>query len=140
MTPSRTCATLLLPAVLLCSAGCLMVRTHDEVLRRDESKRPVQFQSGFAQRTFTQKALSADERNRSAESSSLGVPFLFLYRKRTLRSEAAFFNDQLALCDADGDGFITDDEVMAFSSGGTRIPTTGEILAERPSDSAAKLR
>ena len=36
------------------------------------------------------------------------------YYKSTKLSDNAYFNDQLADCDGDGDGWITDEEVLAY--------------------------
>lgn len=130
MTPRRWIAALACLQAAACS-GCLLVQNREEILRKSEERRPVRFQSGFAQRTFQQKAVSKETRDGATETHAVSVPLLFLYRKKTAPSDAALFNDQLAACDLDADGFVSDDEAMAYA-GGTRIPTFQELQAQAP--------
>lgn len=128
MTPRRWIAALACMQAAACS-GCLVVQNREEILRKSEERRPVRFQSGFAQRTFQQKAVSKETRDGASETNTVSVPLLFVYRKKVAPSDAALFNDQLAACDVDADGFISDDEAMAYA-GGTKVPTFQELQAQ----------
>jgi hypothetical protein len=107
------------PAVVLalCAAlpccGCLYSYTCEEAVRAAEPKRAVHFQSETAARLF---CTTVDLRLKSAReelTEEFCVPFISYVKIRKL-SEAAFYNDQVAVCDTDGDGVITDAEAVAY--------------------------
>jgi hypothetical protein len=117
------------------SGGCLVVHTRERVVREEEQRRNVHFSSPRAQRDFQSAALDPKTRRANESSSCFGIPFLMLYYHSTKLSENAYYNDQLADCDSDGDGLITDDEVLAFQDLKSRTPidvsNTPEALARR---------
>jgi hypothetical protein len=108
------------PAVVLalCAAlpcgGCLYVHNFDEVVRDQEPKRTVAFESEAAARLFC----AAVERQRKAsyddQEEFVWIPFITWISKSRRLSEAAFYNDQLVVCDTDGDGVITDAEAASY--------------------------
>jgi hypothetical protein len=117
------------------SSGCLVVHTRERVVREDEQRRSVRFSSPRAQRDFQTAALDPKTRRSNESSNLFGIPFLMFYYHCTKLSENAYYNDQLADCDSDGDGLITDDEVLAFQDFKSRTPndvsSSPEILARR---------
>lgn len=126
----------LLIAALAASSGCLIMRSKIDVVRQSEERRTAQFQSSFAQRTFQSKALDASARESSGNVSSVTVPFLLSYNRKEVRSENAFYNDQLQLCDLNGDNFITDEEAMLFS-GDHGMPSYETLQGPRTPDGRA---
>src|SRR5205823_5074043 len=106
------------PAVLLalCAAlpccGCLCVYTCEEPLRGDEPKRTVHFQSETAARLFCTTVDLRQKSGREEHTEEFYIPFLTSITRTRKLSEAAFYNDQAAVCDTDGDGMITDAEAV----------------------------
>ncbi|HVC97885.1 MAG TPA: hypothetical protein VND64_29710 [Pirellulales bacterium] len=96
------------------SSGCLVFHMRERIVREDEPRRSVRFASSHAQRDFNATATDPRDRRRNDSTSVLGVPFVMFYYNSTKLSENAYFNDQLAACDGDGDGWITDEEVLAY--------------------------
>jgi hypothetical protein len=110
------------PAVFLalCAAlpccGCLCAYTYtcEESLRAGEPKRAVKFQSETAARLF---CTTVDRRMRTAReepTEEIYIPLVTSITRTRKLSEAAFYNDQVAVCDTDGDGLITDAEAVAY--------------------------
>jgi hypothetical protein len=107
------------PLVVLCGllpacGGCLFVYSREDTVRLNEPKRAVQFQSETAARLF---AAASDQRLRGSHevrTESLTIPFLASISRNSKLSEASLYNDEVAACDADGDGVITDAEASAY--------------------------
>jgi len=112
------------PAVLLalCAAlsccGCLCVYnyTSEESLRASEPKRAVQFQSETAARLFCTTVNLRMKCAREEPTEEIYIPLLTSITRTQKLSDAAFYNDQVAVCDTNGDGLITDAEAVAYHS------------------------
>lgn len=87
----------------------------------------MQFESPFAQRTFNQLAFNEKRRDATASVRMVAIPFLTMHVHSATPSENAFYNDQIAACDTDGDGLITDSEAISFHE---RVGATDAVDAE----------
>jgi hypothetical protein len=105
---------ILAASLFVSSSGCLVFHMRERVVREDEPRHSVRFTSSRAQRDFNTTASDPKIRHLNDSTSVVGVPFLMFYYKSTKLSDNAYFNDQLADCDGDGDGWITDEEVLAY--------------------------
>lgn len=96
--------------------GCLITTHRDHVVRKDEPRRQVNFESDqglvdFHNAVHRRGVGGARERG----SSSFNLPFIISANERNVLSWPAFFNDQIRLADFDGDGVISDAEVAAYA-------------------------
>ena len=112
---------LLFLPLLAASSGCLITQSTKRVIREDESRHQVQFESPEGAAAFTAQASNNASREASGTSASFGIPFLIGIFYSAAPSQNAYYNDQVSLCDANGDCFLTDAEVSAFT--GQRIET-----------------
>jgi hypothetical protein len=104
---------LLLWAALPSCGGCLVMYTGEEAIRPAEPKRQVLFESPAAARTFAE-TVQPRLCNRESYARRIEVPILASVEVKQKLSEAAFYNDELAACDTNGDGFITEAEAEAY--------------------------
>lgn len=112
MLRARFAATAFAVAVLALVPGCLTLFSKTEVVRGEESRRPIRFENAQAAETFN---TAMKERSKSMGGAHVGVPFVTLYAKNRLLSESAHFNDCVARCDTDQDGTITTSEAAIFA-------------------------
>ena len=112
MVRARHCVAALAVASLALLPGCLTLFSKTEVVRGEESRRPVKFENPQAAETFN-SALRG--KSASMGGAHLGVPFVTLYSRHRLLSESAHFNDCVARCDTDQDGTITAAEAAIFA-------------------------
>jgi hypothetical protein len=101
-------------ALLPACAGCLLVYTKEETLRKDESRRPVTFESDTGARLFAAAVEKQLAKPREVGSQNLVIPFLTYITVSSKLSEAAAFNDEMTACDTDHNGVISDGEAVAF--------------------------
>ncbi|MBX9583921.1 MAG: hypothetical protein K2X87_26785 [Gemmataceae bacterium] len=94
--------------------GCLTLFSKTEVVRADETRRPVRFESPAAADTF-HKALKDKDNGGSLGGTCFGVPFVTLYARHKKLAENARFNDAVGRCDTDQDGLITQHEADIFA-------------------------
>jgi hypothetical protein len=110
---------LALAAVALCSLalfpGCLTLFSKTEVVRGDESRKPVRFESQQAAEEFNS---AVKWKSKSLGGSHLGIPFVTFYEKDRQLSASAHFNDCVTRCDTDQDGVITLAEAKIFAKVG----------------------
>jgi len=101
------------PAVLM--AGCLVVTHQDRVIREDEPRVAVEFEShdGMVQfyRTVSRRS---DNGARERGRTSFNIPFIVSANTRKVLARSAFFNDQVRIADINGDGTLSDTEVWAY--------------------------
>lgn len=101
-------------AVLAACPGCLITHHSTKVIRRDEARRPVRFESDAALQAFNARAAE----QKAAETNQarvLAIPFLLWWSRLDAKSDSAHFNDETSACDADGDGLITEAEALAYN-------------------------
>lgn len=96
--------------------GCLITTHRDRVVRQDEPRQQVRFESDQGMVDFRNAVRrrgldGARERGRS----SFNLPFIISANHRDVLSWPAFFNDQVRLADFDGDGTISDAEAAAYA-------------------------
>lgn len=91
----------------------LTLYSKTEVLRGDESRRAVTFETPQAGECFqaAYKKQPAD-----VGGTHVGIPFLTLYSRYQRLSEAAQWNEAVARCDADQNGVISTAETEVWSS------------------------
>ncbi len=122
-------------SLVVTSGGCLVFHARERVVREDEPRRSVRFASSRAQRDFRTAALDPKSRHKNDSFNVVGIPFLMFHYNGTKLSDNAYYNDQLADCDGDGDGLITDTEVVAYQDlkARTQIDASSspEVLARR---------
>lgn len=102
-------------AGLVLLPGCLTLYSKTEVIRGDEARRPVRFESPQAADAFQE---AVKKQNASVGGTHVGVPFITLIAKDKQLSESAVWNDAVAKCDTDQDGLITYIEAAIFSKSG----------------------
>lgn len=100
-------------AILVFLPGCMTLFHKTEVVRGQESRRPVQFENVQAADAF-QTALKQHP-NHVIGGSRLGVPCVTLFSKSVELSESAAWNDAVMRCDTNQDGMITYDEAAIFA-------------------------
>jgi hypothetical protein len=111
---STVCCTALLAA----SSGCLFTRFTTNTVRKNEKPRAVTFESAQARNIFEGK-LAESRANLSSNTANprvVAVPFLLLWASTDVVSDTGIRNDQLAICDANGDGVITVDEASVYAT------------------------
>ena len=108
-------------ALVATSGGCLISHSKHRVVRQDEIRQHVTYESQYAQQTFLQRATDDAARERNGSEHSFAVPFLIGLSYTSELSENAYYNDQLMTCDANSDGVISNAEASAFA-GPTHAP------------------
>ena len=112
MRSYRLPAAVAAAGVIALLPGCLTLFSKTDVVRAEEGRRPVKFESAVAAETF-HKALKDYDGNLGG--TCFGVPFVTLYHRQKTLSESARFNDAVARCDTDQDGTITQHEADIFA-------------------------
>lgn len=92
--------------------GCLTLFSKTDVVRPEEARRPVKFETVEAAETFNKVV---KEQKGHLGGAYFGVPFVTLYNRDRVLSESAKFNDAVARCDTDQDGTITAHEADIFA-------------------------
>ena len=113
MRSYRLPAAVVAAGVLALSPGCQGVLKTDEVVRADEPRRPVGFESPEVARRF--EAASGANRPQQVGGTLVGPAPFYLYGRRQFLGENAKLNDAAARCDTDRDGVITAREVEALT-------------------------
>lgn len=91
------------------------MRTRERIVREDEQRYPVRFQSACARWQFQKYALDKDARQKNGANAKFVVPFVVRVSDSSKLSENAYYNDQVVSCDANRDGLLSDDEVAEYS-------------------------
>ena len=105
-------------ALIAFSSGCLFTRVTTNVVRKNEKPRAVAFESPQAKNIFDGKLAEAKANLPSNNSNPkvVAVPFLLLWASTDVVSDNAIRNDQLTICDTNGDGVITLDEATMYAA------------------------
>jgi hypothetical protein len=112
MLRARLAATALAVASLAFVPGCLTLFSKTEVVRGEESRRPIRFENAQAADEF--HSAMKWKSKASMGGAHVGVPFITLYSRDRQLSDAAHFNDCVSRCDTDQDGTITLAEAKMF--------------------------
>lgn len=94
--------------------GCLFVRHSTNVVRQDEQRRPVQFESESAKNIFQAGVVKMSDHKEGSNPHVVAIPFLCWYSRVDVPSDNAVYNDQVAACDSNGDGLIATSEAQLF--------------------------
>ena len=104
----------LLALTLLCPfAGCLFTHASERVLRPEEQLYEVSFQTPLAEEMFM-TCVAHPDADSGKSGSFVGIPFLLAWARSERLSKNAIHNDQIVLCDTNGDGLITDLEALRY--------------------------
>lgn len=112
MVCTRLPACALAVAAISVMPGCLTLYSKTEVVRGEEPRRPVAFESPQAAETFY-KAMK--DKSASLGGTEVCVPFITLYSRERQLSDSAHFNDCVDRCDTNRDGMITLVEATIFA-------------------------
>lgn len=112
MFRARLAAAVFAVASLALLPGCLTLFSKTEVVRGEEPRRPIRFESQQSAEEFNQ---ATKDKSAGLGGTRLGVPFVTLYAKSRQLSDSAHFNDCVTRCDTDQDGVITLVEARVFS-------------------------
>jgi hypothetical protein len=113
MPRSRVLTAALAAALLVCGPGCITLFSKTEVVRESEARRAVAFESQEAAEVFHR---AVKKRSKEIGGAYVGVPFVTLYNRDRVLSDAAHFNDAVARCDTNQDGLITLAEAQVFAN------------------------
>ncbi len=91
--------------------GCITLFSQTDVIRGDETRRPVRYESPKAAKAF-HRAMT--KQTAPVGRTHLGVPFVTLYLRDKVLAENARFNEAVARCDTDQDGHITEAESTIY--------------------------
>lgn len=108
----RRFAILISICALGMQTGCLTLYSKTDVVRSDESRRPVRFECPEAAEEFHS---TCKMQNRVVGGVHVGVPFVTVFSRNRTLSEVALWNDSVSKCDCDQDGTITLAEAKLFS-------------------------
>jgi hypothetical protein len=104
-------------ALLAFSSGCLFTRHTTNVVRKDEKPRAVTFESPQAKNLFDGKLVEVRSNLTSMSNPKVvAVPFVLWWSSTEVVSDNGIYNDQVAICDKNGDGVITLDEANIYAA------------------------
>jgi hypothetical protein len=112
MFRARFAAAAFAVASLALLPGCLTLFSKTEVVRGEEPRRPIRFDSPGAAEEF-QKAVK--DKSAALGGTHMGIPFVTFYSKQRQLSDSAHFNDCVLRCDTDQDGVVTLAEARVFA-------------------------
>jgi len=96
-------------------SGCLATSNTTHVAEPHAARVAVAFDTDAAMNTFIEDVRSRYRRGDAELSkSSWGIPFIYGSSERTVLSENAYFNRQIARADLDANGLISDAEADAY--------------------------
>lgn len=104
-----------LSASLPCVAGCLIVRHNTKLDREAELQKQVVFQNEEAQRLFESRAANPLQRMADGKTNVVAIPFLMWSSTTRMKAEGAYYNDQIVICDTNGDRQITEAEAKKYN-------------------------
>ena len=110
---SMACAA----AVLAFGPGCLITHHSTNIVRKNEKPRAVVFESPQAKNIFDGKVVEVRANQTSLNNPHvIAVPFLLWWSSTDVVSDNGIYNDQVAICDTNGDGVITLDEATIYAA------------------------
>jgi hypothetical protein len=97
-------------------SGCLITRHSTNIVRKHEKLRPVQFESAETKNLFDGKLAQAKSNQSMKNPQVFAVPFLLWYSSTDVVSDNGIYNDQVTLCDTNGDGVISNHEALVYAA------------------------
>ena len=94
-------------------SGCITLFSKTDVVRSEEARRAVSFESPAVAETFHE---AMKKQTGTVGGAYVGVPFVTLYSRQKTLSETAIFNDAVARCDGDQNGVITQAEAEIYAN------------------------
>src|SRR5262245_6175247 len=96
--------------------SCLFSPISERILEPDPARRTVRFESDAGLEQF-QRTVVRCYRNGAAvrSQSEFAIPFVLHTESREVLSENAYYNEQVAKADVDGDGVLSDAECRAYA-------------------------
>ncbi len=113
--PRRLATTLCLAAGCLATAGCLFNADGERIVRGNEERTSVAFESeqGLVDFQSTVRARNTYSARRQGENA-VAIPFILSIDQTLVLSSDAFYNDEVCAADINGDGTLSDAEVRAY--------------------------
>lgn len=112
----RCVVVLLSMAFLCCMPGCLFVNHSTKVVRDKEPLQRVAFESEQAQQAFVAGVHDLQTRKQNYNFQVSAVPLLWWRSTANELSDNAIYNDQVSVCDTNGDGIISTQEGLTYRS------------------------
>lgn len=112
MMRPRLLAAVTAAASLAVLPGCLTLYSKTEVVRSEELRRPVTFESVEAAETFYN---AMKDKSGCLGGTEISIPLITLYSRQRELSDSALFNDCVYRCDTNQDGVITMVEAKIFA-------------------------
>jgi hypothetical protein len=112
MTGPRALAAAFAALSLAFLPGCLTLYSKTEVVRSEEARLPVAFESTEAAETFYR---AMKDKSGNLGGTEVAIPFVTLYSRQRELSDSALFNDCVHRCDTNQDGMITLAEAKIFA-------------------------
>jgi hypothetical protein len=107
----------LVAATLFCSfSGCLFVNHSTKVVRDKEPMQRVAFESEQARQSFMAGVHDLQSHKQSYNFQVSAMPLLWWRSSANELSDNAIYNDQISVCDTNGDGFISTQEAVTYRS------------------------
>ena len=107
----------LLGAAFLCPfSGCLFVNHSTKVVRDKEPMQRVAFESEQARQYFQAAVHDLQSHKKSYNFQVSAMPVLWWRSSANELSDNAIYNDQISVCDTNGDGVISAQEAMTYRS------------------------
>ena len=113
----QVCHIIVSLMICIYCSGCLVVYNGTKVLRKNEKRKVVEFESEQASQLFHEKLNKklCSCTDRTMESEQLIIPFIVATNTSMKLSENACYNDALQMCDSNGDDFISESEAKIYS-------------------------
>jgi hypothetical protein len=111
----RATRALLLGVFLLpCTGGCALYWVRQETVRPNERRRDMAFESETAAQLFAE-GYEKCRRSTNSDGQFFAIPFVCCLANGSRLSANAIYNDELARCDRDRNGLITEAEARAYN-------------------------
>lgn len=103
-------------ALLVACPGCLVTHHSRHIVREEEPRREVEFESLQVRQAFEARLADLkDKGDKPRKERILAIPFLLAWSREEVLSDNAWYNDQLAACDTNGDNRIALDEAWVYN-------------------------
>jgi hypothetical protein len=103
-------------ALLSSTSGCLFVNHSTKVVRDKEPMQRVAFESPQAQQAFAAGVHDLQAHKQAYNFQVSAMPILWWKSTANELSDNAIYNDQVSVCDTNGDGMISTQEALTYRS------------------------